>query len=84
MLQVPAYIISQPTPGSVRIDLKGDWTLASATPAPNQALQMIAAATAGVTINGAALGVWDTRLLLFLRELAAGREIGRASCRERV
>ena len=74
MLQVPAYTISQPTPGSVRIDLKGDWTLASAAPAPDQALRMIAAATAGVTVNGAALGVWDTRLLLFLRELAAAAD----------
>ena len=74
MLQVPAYTISQPTPGSVRIDLKGDWTLTSAAPAPDQALRMIAAATAGVTVNGAALGVWDTRLLLFLRELAAAAD----------
>jgi phospholipid/cholesterol/gamma-HCH transport system permease protein len=57
--------------GKLVVGLEGDWVLAVPRPAPGDATREIESRTAvtGVTVDGAALGVWDTGLLTFLIEL---------------
>ena len=66
----PAYTLSTPQPGTLQINLDGDWTLKSPVPTLDEFQQALGSDTTRITVNGAGLGAWDTRLLIFLQQLA--------------
>lgn len=67
----PAYTLEQTGSGSLHIHLQGDWTLNSPVPALDELAQALNSAIATLVVNGAELGKWDTRLLLFLQQVTA-------------
>ena len=67
----PAYTLEQTGSGCIQIHLHGDWTLNSPIPALDEFEQALSPACTGLVVNGAELGKWDTRLLLFLQQLTA-------------
>jgi phospholipid/cholesterol/gamma-HCH transport system permease protein len=69
--RLPKMSFRQQEGGKLVVGLEGDWLLAVPRPGTHTAAREIEsrAAVTGVTIDGAALGGWDTGLLTFLIEM---------------
>lgn len=70
----PAYTLEETSSGSLHLHLHGDWTLNSPFPSLGELEQALRLKTTGLVVKGAGLGKWDTRLLLFLQQVAASAE----------
>ncbi|NLZ16148.1 MAG: ABC transporter permease [Desulfobulbaceae bacterium] len=70
-VSLPTYSLQLLEPGTIEINLTGDWVLNNAAPSLEALMEAIAPETSQITVNGAELGSWDTGLLLFLQNLAA-------------
>ena len=75
---MPSALLSHtlvPTgPGSVCLELRGDWTLNTAAPAVDEIVQACGPGIQNLALNGEELGDWDSRLLLFVQQLVASAQ----------
>ncbi|MBQ7252778.1 MAG: hypothetical protein IJS32_09300, partial [Kiritimatiellae bacterium] len=69
----PSLAVRPDGPSAAILSLSGDWTLASPHPDADRLLASSApfGAATRVRVDAAALGRWDSTLLVFLRALAA-------------
>ena len=64
-----AFALARTNPETLTLTLSGDWVLVQGTPTVTEFRQRLAAAGSArvLTIDGAALGQWDSGLLVFLQ-----------------
>ena len=70
----PSHSLVPTGPGSVRLELQGDWTLNTSAPAADEVVRACGPEIQNLAVSGAGLGEWDSRLLLFVQQLAASAQ----------
>ena len=71
----PIFIINNPQPGLLVVNLGGSWTLHTNPPAPTELLTAINDTVRSLAFASERLEDWDTRLLIFLRTvISAARQ----------